>query len=156
MARPGSESVRVGGVPLRRVAFIVFAFWGAGAEPDSCYYIQHVSQIQGRQVDLATDSPPDLVLEIDISSPSSRRIDIYKQLGIPELWCYSGGRVQMYRLQNGAYVPCDLSPSFPLVSTALINQFLQQAEAQDDTTFIRTWRRWIGQKLSSEHVSEGV
>ena len=127
-----------------------------GAEPDSCYYIQHVSQIQGRQVDLATDPPPDLVLEIDISSPSSRRIDIYKQLGIPELWCYSGGRVQMYRLQNGAYVPCDLSPSFPLVSTALINQFLQQAEAQDDTTFIRTWRRWIGQKLSSEHVSEGV
>jgi len=126
-----------------------------GAEPDSCYYIQHVSQIQGRQVDLATDPPPDLVLEIDISSPSSRRIDIYRQLGVPELWCYSGGRVQMYRLQNGEYVPCDLSPSFPLVSTAVINQFLQQAETQDDTTFIRTWRRWIGQQLSSEHISEG-
>ena len=29
-----------------------------GAEPDSCYYIQHVRQIQGRQVDLATDPPP--------------------------------------------------------------------------------------------------
>ena len=37
-----------------------------GAEPDSCYYIQHVHQIEGRQVDLATDPPPDLILEIDI------------------------------------------------------------------------------------------
>src|SRR2546427_3289681 len=88
-----------------------------GAEPDSCYYIQHVHQIAGRQVDLATDPPPDLILEIDISSPSSRRIDIYKQLGVPELWCYSGGSVQIYQLHNGEYMPCDLSPSFPLVST---------------------------------------
>ena len=130
----------------------------AGVEADDAFYIEHADIMSGdkRDIELPSDPPPDLVLEIDISSPSSRRIDIYKQLGIPELWCYSGGRVQMYRLQNGAYVPCDLSPSFPLVSTALINQFLQQAEAQDDTTFIRTWRRWIGQKLSSEHVSEGV
>ncbi len=121
-----------------------------GAEPDSCYYIQHVSQIEGRQVDLATDPPPDLIIEVDISSPSRRRIDIYQQLGVPEIWRYSGGSVQMYRLQDGEYVPCDLSPSFPIVSTAAINQFLQQAESQDDTSFIRTWRRWIQQQLSSE------
>jgi len=121
-----------------------------GAEPDSCYYIQHVHQIEGRQVDLATDPPPDLIIEVDISSPSRRRIDIYQQLGVPEIWRYSGGSVQIYRLQDGEYVSCDRSPSFPLVSTAIINQFLQQAETQDDTTFIRTWRRWIRQQLSAE------
>src|SRR5262245_50563031 len=121
-----------------------------GAEPDSCYYIQRVSQIEGRQVDLATDPPPDLILEVDIASPSRRRIDIYKQLGVPELWRYSSGSVQIYRLQNGEYVPCDLSPSFPLVPTSVINQFLQRAETQDDTTFIRTWRQWIRQQLSSK------
>ncbi|HEY7494636.1 MAG TPA: Uma2 family endonuclease [Candidatus Tectomicrobia bacterium] len=121
-----------------------------GAEPDSCYYIQHVNQIEGRQVDLTTDPPPDLILEIDISSPSSRRIDIYKQLGVPEIWRYSGGSVHMYRLQDGEYVPCDRSPSFPLVSLTVINQFLQQAETQDDTTFIRTWRQWVRQQVASE------
>jgi Uma2 family endonuclease len=121
-----------------------------GAEPDSCYYIQHVRQIAGRQVDLATDPPPDLILEIDISSPSSRRIDIYKQLGVPEIWRYAGGNVHMYRLQDGEYVPCDQSPSFPLVSPTVINQFLQQAETQDDTTFIRTWRQWVRQQVASE------
>lgn len=121
-----------------------------GAEPDSCYYIQHVHQIEGRHVDLATDPPPDLIIEIDISSPSSRRIDIYKQLGVPEVWRYLGGSVHIYRLQNGEYVPCERSPAFALVSTVVINQFLHQAETQDDTTFIRTWRRWVQQQVSSE------
>jgi Uma2 family endonuclease len=76
-----------------------------GAEPDSCYYIQNVSQIEGRQVDLTTDPPPDLVIEVDISSPSSRWIDIYRQLGVPEIWRYSNGRVQFHQLAGGAYVP---------------------------------------------------
>ena len=95
-------------------------------------------------------APPDLIVEIDIFSPSSRRIDIYKQLGVPEIWRYTGGSVQIYRLQDGEYVPSDRSPSFPLVSAIVINQFLQQAETQDDTTFIRTWRQWVRQQVSSE------
>ncbi len=127
-----------------------------GAEPDSCYYIQHVHQIAGRQVDLAAVPPPDLILEIDISSPSSRRIEIYKQLGVPEIWRYSGGNVHMYRLQDGEYVPCNASSAFPLVSPADITQFLQQAESQDDTTFIRTWRQWVRQQLASGSGQVGL
>ena len=101
-------------------------------------------------MDLATDPPPDLILEIDISRPSSRRMDIYKQLGVPEIWRYVDGGVQIYRLQTGEYVSCDLSSSFPFVSPAIVNQFLQQAETQDDTTFIQTWRRWVRQQVSSD------
>ncbi|MDH3603424.1 MAG: Uma2 family endonuclease [Candidatus Tectomicrobia bacterium] len=121
-----------------------------GAEPDSCYYIQNVSQIEGRQVDLTTDPPPDLVIEVDISSPSSRRIDIYRQLGVPEIWRYANGRVQFHRLAGDEYVPCDPSPTFLFVTSAVINQFLQQAERLDDTTFVRAWRGWVRQQLSSE------
>jgi Uma2 family endonuclease len=121
-----------------------------GAEPDSCYYIQRVHQIEGRQVDLATDPPPDLILEVDIASPSSGRLDIYKQLGVPEIWRYVGGNLQIYWLRDGEYVSSDRSLSFPLVSTTVINQFLHQAETQDDTTFIRTWRQWVRQQVSSE------
>jgi Uma2 family endonuclease len=120
-----------------------------GAEPDSCYYIQHVHRIAGLQVDLATDPPPDLIVEVDLSSPSSRRIDIYKQLGVPEIWRYLDGSVYIYQLQDGEYRLCDRSPSLPLVSTAVIKQFLQQAETQDNTTFIRTWRRWVQQQVAA-------
>lgn len=122
-----------------------------GAEPDSCYYIQHVGDIEGRHVDLATDPPPDLIIEVDISSPSGRRLEIYKQLGVPEIWRYADGSMQIHQLQDGDYVPCDVSAAFPLVSTVVINQFLQQAETQDDTSFIRAWRRWIRQQVSDEY-----
>jgi Uma2 family endonuclease len=118
-----------------------------GAEPDACYYIQNVSEIRGRTVNLATDPPPDLVVEIDISNPSSHRIEIYQQLGVPEIWQYSGSTVQIYCLQAGVYRSCDFSPTFAIASTVIINQFLQQAETQDDTTLIRAWRQWIRQQI---------
>jgi Uma2 family endonuclease len=118
-----------------------------GAEPDSCYYIQNVSHIHGRTINLTTDPPPDLVVEVDISNPSSQRIEIYKQLGVPEIWRYSGNTVQIYQLQAGDYCSSEFSPTFPIVSTTVINQFLEQAETQDDTTLIRSWRQWIRQQI---------
>jgi Uma2 family endonuclease len=118
-----------------------------GAEPDSCYYIQNVSQIRGRTVNLASDPPPDLVVEVDISNPSKQRMEIYQQLGIPEIWRYSGSKVQIYHLQEGEYRSRDVSPTFPIASTVVINQFLEQAETQDDTTLIRSWRQWIQQQI---------
>jgi len=90
----------------------------AGAEPDSCYYIQNVDIIRGRTVDLAIfdalgaryshypsriDPPPDLVIEVDITS-SSCRFDIYRQLGVPEIWRYLGQTVRINQLQEGEYI----------------------------------------------------
>ncbi len=116
---------------------------GRGAEPDSCYYIQHTGQIEGQRIDLSVDPPPDLIVEVDLSSPSSRRMAIYQHLGVPEIWRYADGMVAIYRLYEGSYVPGDSSATFPMVTTAVVNQFLQQTTAQDDTTFIRAWRGWI-------------
>ncbi|MBD1931905.1 MULTISPECIES: Uma2 family endonuclease [Cyanophyceae] len=118
-----------------------------GAEPDSCYYIQNVERIQGRTIDLTKEPAPDLVIEVDITSPSSKRLQIYSQLGVSEVWRYVGQTVEINQLQAGIYNLCENSPTFPFVSVEIINQFLQQAETQDDTTFIRTWRKWIREKL---------
>ncbi|NET48558.1 MAG: Uma2 family endonuclease, partial [Merismopedia sp. SIO2A8] len=58
-----------------------------GLEPDHCFYIQHYQAILGRRtIDLAADPPPDLALEVDLTSFSS--IDEYESIGIPELWIY--------------------------------------------------------------------
>ncbi|MCL6436119.1 MAG: Uma2 family endonuclease [Leptolyngbyaceae cyanobacterium HOT.MB2.61] len=122
----------------------------SGAEPDSCYYIQNVDLIQGRTVDLLTDPPPDLVLEVDITNPSTRKLPIYGQLGVPEIWRYTREGVQILQLKAGTYVSCDNSPTFPLVSGAILNQFLQQAEDLDDTALIRSWRKWIREAAKVE------
>jgi Uma2 family endonuclease len=114
-----------------------------GGEPDSCYYIQNVAALQGRQINLTTDPPPDLVLEIDISSSSRHRIPIYQALGVPEIWQYSGGKVVFLHLQGGEYTACDTSLAFPQVSSQVVNDFLQQAQSLDDTRLLRSWRQWI-------------
>ncbi|MDX2098662.1 MAG: Uma2 family endonuclease [Leptolyngbyaceae cyanobacterium bins.59] len=118
-----------------------------GAEPDSCYYIQSVSRIVGRTIDLDRDPPPDLVIEVDISSPSSRKFQIYQSLGVPEIWRYRKNTVEIHQLQDGNYVMCQQSPTFTFISTSILNQFLQDAETQDDTALIRTWRRWVRDRL---------
>ena len=56
-----------------------------GFEPDSCFYIENEGLIYGKdRPDLSVDPPPDLVIEIDITSPSISKLPIYAQMGVPE------------------------------------------------------------------------
>ena len=56
-----------------------------GAEPDSCYYLQNEPLVRSKQeIDLDKDPPPDLVLEIDITSGSLNKQPIYAAIGVPE------------------------------------------------------------------------
>ena len=44
----------------------------AGIEPDDCFYIQHQAEMVGKdRIDLTVDPPPDLVLEIDVTSTTA-------------------------------------------------------------------------------------
>jgi hypothetical protein len=53
----------------------------AGKEPYSCYYIQNEALVRGRtELDFAQDPPPDLALEIDITSSSLNQFDLYADL----------------------------------------------------------------------------
>jgi Uma2 family endonuclease len=40
-----------------------------GVEPDECYYINNEATVRGRsKLDFETDPPPDLAIEIDLTS----------------------------------------------------------------------------------------
>jgi Uma2 family endonuclease len=121
-----------------------------GVEPDSCYYIQNADQIKTRQLDLQTDPPPDLAVEVDITSSSQRRFGVYQHLQIPEVWRYTAKQgVIFYQLHAGTYRECVCSPTFPLVSAAKLQEFLVLAETEDDNTMIRALRCWIQTQLPS-------
>ena len=54
-----------------------------GFEPDSCYYIQSVVKIGcKKRIDLRIDPPPDLVIEIDLTSDSLNKFPYRKCGGI--------------------------------------------------------------------------
>ena len=120
-----------------------------GVEPDSCYYIQNADQISTLRLDLRTNPPPDLAVEVDITSSSQRRFTIYQQLQIPEVWQYTQRRgLVFYELVAGRYVERDLSPTFPQVSSQRLMTFLQRAPGEDDNAVVTSLRRWIRQPQS--------
>lgn len=53
-------------------------------EPDNCFYIQNEAAVIGKErLDLSVDPPPDLALEIDLTSRTYP--SIYEALKVPEL-----------------------------------------------------------------------
>lgn len=75
-----------------------------GIEPDTCFYIQNESQMCGKmKFDFQTDPPPDLVIEVDVTSPSLDKMPIYAALGVPEVWLYKGKSVVFQKLNAGKY-----------------------------------------------------
>src|SRR5688572_10907840 len=85
-----------------------------GLEPDACYYIRNAQFVRGNSnIDLERDPPPDLAVEIDVTSNSFRKLGIYAALAIPELWIYNGKTVRFYTLSGGSYSVAPSSDALP-------------------------------------------
>ena len=112
-------------------------------EPDGCFYIQNAEQIRGRRINLLTDPPPDLVLEVDVTSPSSHKMTIYASLGVPEVWVCVKRSLSMYGLNKGRYEHLEHSLAFPQVSAERVTHWLAQGETEDDNTVVRSLQTWV-------------
>ena len=67
-------------------------------------------------MDLAVDPPPDLAIEIDITSSSVDREEIYAALGVPEIWRYDGDTLRIFLLRlDGTYELSETSTCFPFL-----------------------------------------
>jgi Uma2 family endonuclease len=120
-----------------------------GIEPDACYYIQKEAAIRGKEtLDLETDPPPDLAIEIDITSSSVNKFNIYSALGITELWKYNGQDLKFYQLLEGQYLECEYSIAFAMVSVHDISRFIQQSKSMGEITLLKSFRAWVREKIS--------
>jgi Uma2 family endonuclease len=92
-----------------------------GIEPDDCFYIANAIQMVGKdRVDLAIDPPPDLAIEVDVTSKTG--LAAYEALAVPELWRFEEGRLRISLLVNGAYQDQLHSVYFPQVDVILLAQ----------------------------------
>lgn len=114
-----------------------------GFEPDSCFYIQHADAIHGnQQIDIAVDPPPDLSIEVDITSGSLNRFPIFAAVGIPEVWRFDGTRVAIFQLESGGYVEAENSLAFPAVTGEVLTLFLDESQKLKSTAWLRQIREW--------------
>ena len=119
-----------------------------GLEPDQCYYIENEGIVRSlQQIDLNQDPPPDLVIEIDITSSSINRMELYASLGVPELWRYDGSRLIFYQLEGQEYVEREVSPHFPFLSPSEIMGFVETQKDVGETSMIREFRQWVRSQI---------
>ncbi len=122
----------------------------SGAEPDECFYIDNINAVRGKKrLDLAKDPAPDLVVEIDVTSSSRNRLQVYADLGVAEVWIYDGDSLVIQQLQNGLYNPSQKSQFFANIPIPEIAEFLQRAEREDYLQLVRSFRTWVRRQLGS-------
>lgn len=116
----------------------------AGLEPDNCFYVQNEVYIRGKfDIDLSQDPPPDLALEIDITSKSLNRFPIYARLGVPEIWCYDDGKLLIYSLHQGEYVLSKYSCVFPSLAIGELPELIAAYRDRGRLALRRAVREWV-------------
>ncbi|MBN3949845.1 MAG: Uma2 family endonuclease [Nostoc sp. NMS7] len=121
-----------------------------GIEPDQCFYIKNEFRIRGKKrLDLTVDPPPDLALEIDITSRTHP--NIYEALKVPELWRFDQGKLKINVLRDGHYVESQQSlnfPLFPLIEA--IPQYLKQSTTAGRNATLKAFRLWVQKQIQQQ------
>ena len=115
-----------------------------GLESDECYYVQNELRVRGKdQIDLTTDPPPDLAIEVQITHQAVDRLALYAALGVPEVWHFRRDRIRALKLQGDKYVAVEFSMAFPVLRPAELERYLAMRHSTDETTLMLSFQQWI-------------
>jgi len=119
-----------------------------GLKPDCCYWIANASRLHGKkEIDLRVDPPPDLAVEVDVTSSSLDRMSIYLALGVPEIWRLASDGLTFNLLHQGKYSVRTNSLAFPRLAPTDLVPFLGQYGQTDDADIAGQFREWVRQNL---------
>ncbi len=120
------------------------AGWQRGFEPDGCFYVGPNADTVDRleRIDPRRDPAPDVVVEIDISRSSIRKLAIFAQFGVGEVWQHDGERMAFRVLDGDRYVPAEASRAFPALTAEALNRLLGLRGELPSPQWLRAVRAW--------------
>ena len=121
-----------------------------GLEPDECFYLENEPRVRGKEeIDLSTDPPPDLAIEIELTPATRDRMSIYAALRIPEVWRFDGVELSVHQLiEAGEYVTSPVSRYFPKVEIAGLLDFISRRTQTDENSLLKSFREWVRQRIA--------
>jgi Uma2 family endonuclease len=87
-----------------------------GVEPDECYVVgEH-------------DEPdlPDLAIEVVRTSGGVSKLDVYRKIGVREVWFWRRGKIEIFALRDDRYEPVTASEVLPGIDHALVARFVAE------------------------------
>ena len=116
-----------------------------GAEPDESYYIANAARMGGvTDLNLEVIPPPDLVIEVEITSPLLDKLTLYGGLKVAEIWRHGRQGLTVLLLQlDGSYVESSQSRAFPFLPMDGFARQLQDYDPANETRWIRAFRVWV-------------
>ena len=111
-------------------------------EADESYYIEFAELIRVKEeIDLTIDPPPDLVIEVEITSSAIHKLQLFAAMGVPEVWRHNGERLQMARLVENQYQAIPSSHALPGLTAETIDSLLKRRFQLGETALIREFRQ---------------
>jgi len=122
-----------------------------GLEPDNCYWIARYPEVLDKdEIDLKVDPPPDLALEVEVSRSSVPKLPIYQALGVPEVWRWRRGGLEVLVLDaTGQYQPKPDSVALAGFPFKLAEEFIEMRDSIDSVALIKRFRATIASSGSS-------
>jgi Uma2 family endonuclease len=125
-----------------------------GLEPDECFWIKHEKAMRDKEKwDAAQDPPPDLAVEIDITSSWLDRLGIYAELQVPEVWRYDGEKLKILVLVHGKYKERTKSLAFPTLPMDGFAQFVAKLGSADEVSLIQEFTDWLRGNVPAKKTS---
>jgi Uma2 family endonuclease len=124
------------GIPLSGYGSTTFrhALAERGLEPDECYVL-------GR--DLGDDDYPDIALEVVISSGGIDKLEVYRGLGVREVWFWYQGQFQIFLLRDEKY---EARAQSELVPSLDFTELAKYAEETDQLAALKRFQQRLRER----------
>lgn len=114
-----------------------------GIEPDYCFYIDNWQAAVGKdRIDWQVDLPPDLAIEIDVTSFTSE-LD-FLPFKVPEVWIFKKYKLTIYQLGSDKYEISESSRYFPAIALQqMIDDYFTIAKEKGSGSATRELRQFL-------------
>lgn len=108
----------------------------AGLEPDECWVIGEPPR----------KKRPDLAIEVIWTSGGLDKLDVYRRLGVPEVWFWRRGRISVHALRGKEYEQLEQSQLLPGIDLVHLAAFVEKSKGEMTSKTIRSYQTALARK----------
>jgi Uma2 family endonuclease len=104
---------------------------GRGLEPDECYLLLD------SKIDPLKAAAPDIAIEVVWTRGGLDKLEVYRKLGVREVWIWCDGKLRFHLLRGERYVSARRSEVLPKLDPIFLATFMQEGTQPEAVKALR-------------------